>query len=115
MSAGGGLTAADYDNPDKLLEYFVKEDLYEIAPQNMEVREKLWKLMQAYPQNIDFSKNRLAEIPERRALGILNEIQVPTFIGVGEFDIPDVFVHAGAIESGIPFSQKDRIDYGISG
>jgi tetratricopeptide (TPR) repeat protein len=24
----------------------------------------------------------------------------------GEFDIPDVFVHAGAIESGIPFSQK---------
>jgi len=27
-------------------------------------------------------------------------------IVVGEFDIPDVFVHAGAIESGIPFAQK---------
>jgi tetratricopeptide (TPR) repeat protein len=27
-------------------------------------------------------------------------------IVAGEFDIPDVFVHAGAIESGIPFAQK---------
>ena len=62
--------------------------------------------MEAYPQNVDFSKNRLQEQPERPAIGILNEIQVPILIVIGEFDMPDVFVHAGAIESGIPFAQK---------
>ncbi len=103
---GGRLTAADYGNPDKLLEYFVKEDPYEIAPQHTQVKENLWKLMQQFPQNIDFSKNRLAEPPKRPAIGILNEIQIPTLIVVGEYDIPDVFVHAGAIESGIPYAQK---------
>jgi pimeloyl-ACP methyl ester carboxylesterase len=106
LTRGGRLEAADYANPEKLLQYFVKEDPYEIAPQNTEVKDKLWTLMQAYPQNIDFSKNRLADQPERPAIGILNEIQVPTLIVIGEFDIPDVFVHAGAIESGIPFAQK---------
>ena len=106
LTRGGRLAAADYANPEKLLQYFVKEDPYEIAPQNKAVKEKLWTLMEKYPQNIDFSKNRLAEQPERLAIGILNEIQIPTFIVVGEFDIPDVFVHAGAIESGIPFAQK---------
>ena len=106
LTRGGRLKPEDYANPEKLLEYLVKEDPYEIAPQNKEVKEKLWTLMQAYPQNIDFAKNRLAEPPERQAIGILKEIQIPTLIVVGEFDIPDVFVHAGAIESGIPNSQK---------
>jgi 3-oxoadipate enol-lactonase len=106
LTRGGRLEAADYTNPEKLLKYFVKEDPYEIAPQNKDVKEKLWKLMEAFPQNIDFSKNRLSDQPERPAIGILNEIQIPTLIVVGEFDIPDVFVHAGAIESGIPFAQK---------
>ena len=106
LTRGGRLKPEDYANPGKLLEYLVKEDPYEITPQNKEIKEKLWKLMQAYPQNIDFTKNRLAEQPERPAIGILKEIQVPTLIVVGEFDIPDVFVHAGAIESGIPNSQK---------
>jgi len=106
LTRGGRLTAADYADPERLLSYFVKEDPYEIAPQNKEVREKLWVLMQKYPQNIDFAKNRLAVQPERPAIDILNEIQIPTLIVVGEFDIPDVFVHAGAIESGIPFAQR---------
>lgn len=106
LTRGGRLKTSDYANPDKLLRYFTKEDPYEIAPQNTEVKENLWKLMQAYPQNIDFSKNRLAEPPERLAIDVLNEIQVPTLIIVGEFDIPDVFVHAGAIESGIPDAQR---------
>jgi 3-oxoadipate enol-lactonase len=106
LTRGGRLNAADYANPEKLLQYLVKEDPYEIAPQNKKVREKLWTLMQVYPQNIDFTKNRLAKPPERPAIGILSEIQVPTFIVIGEFDIPDVFVHAGAIESGVPSAQK---------
>jgi len=106
MTRGGRLTAADYGNPKKLLKYIVKEDPYEIAPQNKEVKEQLWKIMQAYPQNIDFTKNRLADQPERPAKDFLNEIKVSTLIVIGEYDIPDVFVHAGVIESGIPFAQK---------
>lgn len=106
LTRGGRLEAADYANPEKLLKYFVKEDPYEIAPENKEVKEKLWTLMERYPQNIDFSKNRLAVPAEPPAIGILSEIQIPTLIVAGEFDIPDVFVHAGAIESGIPFAQR---------
>lgn len=103
---GGRLTAADYGNREKLLEYFVKEDPYEIAPQNKEVREKLWALMEKNPQNMDFGKSRLAIPPDRPAIKVLNEIKVPALVVIGEFDIPDVFVHAGAIESGIPNAQK---------
>ena len=106
LTRGGRLEAADYADPEKLLNYFVREDPYEIAPQNTQVREELWALLESYPQNIDFSKNRLALPPDRQAIDILNEIHVPTLVVVGEFDIPDVFVHAGAIESGIPFAQK---------
>ncbi len=103
---GGRLEAADYTNPEKLLKYFVREDPYEIAPQNKEVKEKLWKIMESYPQNIDFAKNRLAQQPDRPAIDVLNEIKIPALIVIGEFDIPDVFVHAGAIESGIPSAEK---------
>ena len=106
LTRGGRLTPADYANPEKLLEYLVKEDPYEIAPQNKDIKEKLWNLMKEYPQNIDFSKNQLEDQPKRPAIGILNEIRIPTFIVIGEFDIPDVFVHAGAIEAGISGAQK---------
>lgn len=106
QTRGGRLTAADYGNPEKLLEYFVKEDPYEIAPQNADKKEKLWALMQRFPQNIDFAKNRLQNIPKKKAINFLSEIKIPALIVIGEYDIPDVFVHAGAIESGIPDAQK---------
>ncbi|MFC1785028.1 alpha/beta fold hydrolase [Candidatus Neomarinimicrobiota bacterium] len=106
LSRGGRLTAEDYANQEKLLEYIVKEDPYEIAPKNKEAREKLWEIMKDNTHNIDSSKDRLAEQPERPAVKVLSEIKVPTLIIVGEHDIPDVFVHAGAIESGIKYSQK---------
>ena len=106
QTRGGRLTAADYGDPEKLLEYFVKEDPYEIAPQNADKKEELWTLMQKFPQNIDFAKNRLQIIPEKKAINFLSEIKIPALIVIGEYDIPDVFVHAGAIESGIPNAQK---------
>ncbi len=106
LTRGGRLTAADYANPEKLLRYLVWEDPYEIAPQNQAAREKLWKIMQEYPQNIDISRNRLIEIPEQPAIKGLHEIKVPALIVAGEYDIPDVFVHAGAIEAGISNAQK---------
>ncbi|MEJ2546174.1 MAG: tetratricopeptide repeat protein, partial [Calditrichaceae bacterium] len=59
-----------------------------------------------FPQNIDFTKNRLQTIPEKKAINFLNEIKIPALIVIGEYDIPDVFVHAGVIESSIPNAQK---------
>ena len=106
LTRGGRLDAADYADPDRLLKYFVLEDPYEIAPQNTELKEKLWKIMEVNPQNMDFTRNRLAEIPERKAIDALNEIKIPVLIIAGEYDIPDVFAHAGAIEAGIANAQK---------
>ena len=106
QTRGGRLTPADYGDPEKLLKYIVKEDPYEIAPQNADKKEKLWTLMQKFPHNIDPERNRLTIIPEKKAVNFLNDIKVPALIIVGEYDIPDVFVHAGAIEFGIPNAQK---------
>jgi len=106
FTRGGRLKLSDYADTEKLMRYLILEDPYEMCPKNSSVREKLWTLMESYPQNIDFSKNRLAVQPERPAIDRLSEIRIPTLIVVGEYDIPDVFVHAGAIESGVPFAQK---------
>jgi len=104
---GGRLVAADFNNPEKLLRYYIKEDPYEIAPKNEEAKEKLWKLIKPYPPNIDFIiNNRLEEQPEHPAIEELHKIQLPTLIVVGEYDIPDIFIHTGAIEAGIKNSQK---------
>jgi pimeloyl-ACP methyl ester carboxylesterase len=106
MTRGGRLTPADFADRAKLLEYLLNEDPYEIAPQNKEAREKLKEIMKDYSHNIDPEKSRLLVPPDRPALERLGEIKVPTLIIIGEFDIPDVFVHAGAIESGISNAQK---------
>jgi pimeloyl-ACP methyl ester carboxylesterase len=106
LTRGGRLTAADYADQENLLHYFVKEDPYEIAPQNIQVKDKVWALMEAYPHNLDLTRGRLSIPPDRLAIDILDEIKSPTFIVVGEYDIPDVFVHAGAIESGISSAEK---------
>ncbi len=39
-----------------------------------------------------------------------DEIKVPTLILVGEFDIPDVHAHAGAINAGIANSRRDVVE-----
>ena len=103
---GGRITASDYADRARLLEYLLNEDPYEIAPQDNEAREKLKTIMKDYSHNIDPEKGRLAVPPDRPALERLNEIKVPALVIIGEFDIPDVFVHAGAIESGISNAQK---------
>ena len=103
---GGRLTAEDFADRGKLLRYFVMEDPYETAPQNKAVKEKLWKIMEANPQNIDFEKNRLDQPPKRKAIDGLNQINIPVLIIDGEYDIPDVFAHAGAIDAGIANAKR---------
>jgi pimeloyl-ACP methyl ester carboxylesterase len=48
----------------------------------------------------------LAREPDRPALPNLREVAVPTLVLAGEFDIPDVHAHAGAIEAGIAGARR---------
>jgi tetratricopeptide (TPR) repeat protein len=65
--------------------------------------------MQANPQNMDPAKNALERIPEKKAIDGLKEIKIPVLIIVGEYDIPDVFAHAGAIEAGVENGRREVI------
>ena len=96
----------DFRNPKyaelkNFIQYFGWEDPYEVYSENIKAKETLLKVLQTNPQNADGGKYRFEKQPERPAVKFLSEIKVPTLIVVGEFDIPDVHFHAGAIASGI--------------
>ena len=106
QTRGGRLTAAHYADNKKLLEYFIREDPYILATKNKDKKERLWTLVQNYSLNMDISKAMLQIKPEKKTIDYLNEIKIPALIVIGEFDIPDVLIHAGVIESGIPNAQR---------
>ncbi len=106
LSRGGRLDAALFSNPEKLIDFMFKRDPYTIYSENKEAKQKALKHMLENPHNYDFRKNSLIRGPRRPALGSLGEIQVPVLIVVGEYDIPDVHSHAGAIEAGIKNSER---------
>jgi pimeloyl-ACP methyl ester carboxylesterase len=103
---GGRLTVADYVDTEKMLKYWVGEDPYEIAPENEAAKARARDLITSNPRNVDTQKFQLAQPPARSALGNLAELSVPTLITVGEYDIPDVHAHAGAIEAGIEGAKR---------
>jgi tetratricopeptide (TPR) repeat protein len=103
---GGHVTLADVTDPQHALIYWSERDPYEIAPQNEVAHAKVRRLLEANPQNLDDAKDRLRQPPQRAALKILGEIRVPTLVVVGEYDIPDVHAHAGALEAGIPGARR---------
>ncbi len=106
LSRGGRLDASLFSDPEKLIDYMFKRDPYTIYSENKEARQKALKWMLENPHNYDFRRNRLIIGPRRPALGALSEIQIPVLIVVGEYDIPDVHSHAGAIEAGIKNSER---------
>jgi 3-oxoadipate enol-lactonase len=83
------------------------KDPYLIANGHDAARKKFYEQLAGYPQNLSYSGG--FEIRPKPAIRRLGEIHVPTFILVGEFDIPDVHAHCGAIEAGIPLAQRDII------
>lgn len=103
---GGHMTEADWASPETLRRYFFEEDPYTIWHENKEAREKGSRMIAKYPHNLDMNKYRLLQRPKRPALTRLDEIKVPTLIVVGEYDIPDVHAHAGAIEAGISGAKR---------
>lgn len=111
MSRGGHF---DFRNPKyadvkNIIQYFGWEDPYEVYPENTKAKERLLSILQANPQNMEEKGANFQKQPDRIALKYLAEIKVPTLILVGEFDIPDVQFHAGAIASGISTARIEVI------
>ncbi|MCP4723939.1 MAG: alpha/beta hydrolase [bacterium] len=102
MNRGGHWTSEYRQSIDAMRQYFVDLDPYQVYPENTEVKKKVKQLIDSNTHNVNNEKHRLNKGPKRPALGVLSEIKVPALILVGEFDIPDVHAHSGAIEAGIP-------------
>lgn len=77
---GGYATIDILNDPKAFLNYMFTDDPYSI-----------------YRENKDLNLNSISK---------LNNIKVPTLIISGEFDIPDVHAHSGAINAAIPNSRR---------
>ena len=84
--------------------YYINDDPYEIYSENKAAKEKALKLT----MNHEITDRAPQSLPFKPYLR-LNEIKVPALILVGEFDIPDVHAHAGAINAGIVNSRREII------
>ncbi len=103
----GGHLPPDLETSEEIAAYYALHDPYEIFHENKAAREKVAQLVKDFPQRISPSAKR--GLPKYAAYRRLHEIEVPTLILVGEFDIPDVHAHAGAIQAGIAGSKRDII------
>src|SRR5215470_17334811 len=74
-------------------------DKYLTAPGSDAAKKRMADILSANPQDLTHPE---LELRVRPALPRLGEIRIPTLLLVGDADIPDVHVHAGAIEAGIP-------------
>lgn len=111
INRGGHLKSPkDLADTEKAIQYFVMDDPYEIYHENVQAKERVMKIMTSNPKHPG-SKEKYAMLkpPERTALMFLSEIRVPTLILAGEFDIPDVHAHAGAIDAGIANTTRQII------
>jgi 3-oxoadipate enol-lactonase len=107
MNRGGHLKSlAELSDPQKVIQYFVWEDPYEIYSENTRAKEMVVKLLEAN-QHQDMGGTLIP--PDRPAARFLSEIKVPTLVLVGEYDIPDVHAHAGVIQFGIPDAKREII------
>jgi len=110
FTRGGHITSlAEYLDPPKFIRYFGWEDPYEVYPENIEAKEKFLRILKTNPQNVQGALGNLAQPADKPAVKYLSEINVPVLILVGEFDIPDVHAHSGAIEAGIPNAKREII------
>ncbi|MFA6127262.1 MAG: alpha/beta hydrolase [Bacteroidales bacterium] len=107
MGTRGGHMPPPSERADiqKVHRYFIMDDPYLIYKENIKAKERVMEMMKPYMQ-----KARGEGIPvkraDRSALQCLPEIKVSTLILVGEYDIPDVHAHSGAINAGINGSAR---------
>ncbi|OFX86013.1 MAG: hypothetical protein A2W99_16595 [Bacteroidetes bacterium GWF2_33_16] len=108
FTRGGRIDQSFFADEQKLLNYFIEEDPYEIYPENIRAKEKVKKIFGSNPK-LNRGNGFVAIRADRPAVKFLSEIKVPTLVLVGEFDIPDVHAHSGVIESGIPNAKREII------
>jgi pimeloyl-ACP methyl ester carboxylesterase len=106
MLTRGGRMSSDFSD-EEILAYIFSEDPYEIYRENRNASQRLVELgARGYrPGEREFTSG-FTGTPSVERLG---ELQVPTLILAGEFDIPDVHAHAGAIHAGIRGSRREII------
>lgn len=105
FTRGGHMTS---DLPvEQLVTYIITDDPYEMYAGNTTAKERVRKLLEGrtFEDHSKFTRPR----PVPPAVQRLGEIGVPTLILVGEFDMPDVHAHAGAINLGIRSSTRDVV------
>lgn len=104
MRTRGGHIPESFENDMEENLYYVTDDPYLIYEQNTEARQTAVDLLTAFPHRIHRRPEFVRpDIPPSRRL---NEVEVPTLILVGEFDIPDVHAVSGALSNGIPGSRR---------
>lgn len=86
-------------------------DRYNLAPDHAAARRKVFETIMANPQNlrVGIVDNRLDTNPDIPPAARLGEVRVPTLILVGEYDIPDVHAHAGAIQFGVWAARREVV------
>ena len=100
----GGHLPSDLKDNQKESMYYASDDPYEIYYENTAARNKIIELVKNNPVRIYGSHiNATQKTPSYKRL---NEINIPVLILCGEFDIPDVHAHAGAINAGILNSRR---------
>jgi pimeloyl-ACP methyl ester carboxylesterase len=103
----GGHLPSNLSNFQQRIEYYATDDPYEIYSENISAKKKVLQLIKQYPRKGHGSSIKTPDEPP--AVLRLKEIKIPVLILVGEFDIPDVHAHAGAINAGITNSKRDII------
>ena len=103
MTRGGHLPS-DLKNDRQAGLYLINSDPYEIYSANTEAREKASKLIANNPLAIYTHPQDITDsIPTFRRL---QDIKIPVLIVTGEFDMPDIQAHAGALNAGITKSER---------
>jgi 3-oxoadipate enol-lactonase len=88
---------------EQKVEYWTRTDPWIMAPTSTAAKARMGALLLANPTN--GAGGQLARWSEP-ALGRLSQMRVPTLLITGEFDIPDVHSHMGAIEAGIAGARR---------
>jgi len=90
------------ETAEQFIEFWA-HDQWLIAEENQSARARLREILTDFPQNLmGFPEEAL---DEAEALPHLSEIQVPTLVVVGEFDIADNHAHSGVIHISIKNSE----------
>ncbi len=87
------------------------DDRYMLVPGHDAARRTVLATLLATPQNLQngLTNGGFEDRPAVPAAARLAEVRVPTLILVGEYDIPDVHAHAGAIEFGVWGARREVV------